>query len=166
MSKFIMGLLLGLILGIGGTAAFLISAQGGDYLVVTSPRVRELEASLKQADQERTWLREQVKSAADVAMKLESRFVSLATRFEELGVRMIESSQARSAPAAQGATGSAPTTPGNETSAAPAAAPQAKATTEAKGGKSPKAPSQKKAKTPQTKTAGGDETRPTPAGNR
>ena len=69
MTKFIMGLLFGLILGIGGTAAFLISAQGGDYLVVTSPRVRELEASLKQADQERTWLREQVKNSADLEVE-------------------------------------------------------------------------------------------------
>lgn len=85
MTKFIMGLLLGLILGIGGTAAFLISAGGGDYLVVTSPRVRELETSLKQADQEREWLRGQLKDSSEVLVKLESRFISLATRFEDLG---------------------------------------------------------------------------------
>lgn len=85
MTKFIMGLLLGLILGIGGTAAFLISAGGGDYLVVTSPRVRELETSLKQADQEREWLRGQLKNSSEVLVKLESRFIALATRFEDLG---------------------------------------------------------------------------------
>jgi len=85
MTKFIMGLLLGLILGIGGTAAFLISAQGGDYLVATSPRVRELESSLKQADQERQWLRGQLRESNDVLTKLESRFIALATRFEDLG---------------------------------------------------------------------------------
>jgi hypothetical protein len=85
MTKFVMGLLLGLILGIGGTAAFLISAQGGDYLVATSPRVRDLESSLRQADQEREWLRGQLRDANDVLTKLESRFVALATRFDDLG---------------------------------------------------------------------------------
>lgn len=83
--KFIVGLLLGLILGIGGTAGFLISAGGGDYLVVTSPRVRELESSLKQADQEREWLRGQLRDSNEILVKLESRFVALATRFEDLG---------------------------------------------------------------------------------
>lgn len=85
MTKFIVGLLLGLILGIGGTAAFLITAGGGDYLVVTSPRVRELEASLKQADQEREWLRGQLRNSSEMLVKLESRFIGLATRFEDLG---------------------------------------------------------------------------------
>lgn len=85
MTKFIIGLLLGLILGIGGTAAFLISAGGGDYLVSTSPRVRELETSLKQADQEREWLRGQLRDSNEILVKLESRFVALATRFEDLG---------------------------------------------------------------------------------
>ena len=85
MTKFIMGLLLGLILGIGGTAAFLISAGGGDYLVVTSPRVRELETSLKQADKEREWLRGQLRDSNQILVKLESRFVALATRFGDLG---------------------------------------------------------------------------------
>lgn len=85
MTKFIIGLLLGLILGIGGTAAFLITAGGGDYLVSTSPRVRELETSLKQADQEREWLRGQLRDSNEILVKLESRFVALATRFEDLG---------------------------------------------------------------------------------
>lgn len=84
MTKFIMGFLLGAILGIGGTSAFLISAHGGDYLMAASPRVRELEASLKQADQEREWLRGQLRDSGEVVTKLESRFVALATRFEDL----------------------------------------------------------------------------------
>ena len=85
MTKFIVGLLLGLILGTGGTVAFLVSAHGGDYLVVASPRVRGLETSLKQADQEREWLRGQLRDASDVVTKLESRFVALTTRFDDLG---------------------------------------------------------------------------------
>ena len=85
MTKFTMGLLLGLLLGIGGTSVFLITAQGGDYLVMTSPRVRELETQLKQADQERDWLRRQVQNSLEVVTKLETKFLGLAQRFEDLG---------------------------------------------------------------------------------
>lgn len=84
MTRFIIGLLLGLLLGIGGTAAFLITAGGGDYLVATSPRVRELEASLKSADQDRDWLRKRLAEANDVTSRLETRFVALSSRFEQL----------------------------------------------------------------------------------
>jgi hypothetical protein len=82
MTRFIIGLLLGLLLGIGGTAAFLITAGGGDYLIVSSPRVRELEASLKNVDKDRQWLRSRLDEANDALAKLESRFSSLAARFE------------------------------------------------------------------------------------
>ncbi|MEW6268282.1 MAG: hypothetical protein AB1689_03170, partial [Thermodesulfobacteriota bacterium] len=84
MTRFIIGLLLGLLLGIGGTAAFLITAGGGDYLVVSSPRVRELEAALKNVDQDRQWLRERLDEANDALAKLESRFSGLAARFEAM----------------------------------------------------------------------------------
>jgi len=84
MTRFLIGLLLGLLLGIGGTAAFLITAGGGDYLVVSSPRVRELEASLKNVDQDRAWLRDRLGEANDAMAKLESRFSALAARFEAL----------------------------------------------------------------------------------
>jgi len=84
MTRFIIGLLLGLLLGIGGTAAFLITAGGGDYLIVSSPRVRELEASLKNVDQDRQWLRSRLDEANDSLAKLESRFAGLAARFESM----------------------------------------------------------------------------------
>jgi len=84
MTRFLIGLLLGLLLGIGGTAAFLITAGGGDYLVVSSPRVRELEASLKNVEQDRAWLRDRLGEANDAMAKLESRFAALAARFETL----------------------------------------------------------------------------------
>jgi len=84
MTRFIIGLLLGLLIGIGGTAAFLITAGGGDYLVVSSPRVRELEASLKNVDQDRQWLRTRLNEANDALAKLESRFSGLAARFEAM----------------------------------------------------------------------------------
>lgn len=84
MTRFIIGLLLGLLLGIGGTAAFLITAGGGDYLIVSSPRVRELEASLKNVDQDRQWLRTRLDEANESLAKLESRFSGLAARFESI----------------------------------------------------------------------------------
>jgi hypothetical protein len=84
MTRFIIGLLLGLLIGIGGTAAFLITAGGGDYLIVSSPRVRELEATLKNVDQDRQWLRSRLNEANDALAKLESRFSGLAARFEAM----------------------------------------------------------------------------------
>ncbi len=105
MTKFIIGLLFGLILGAAGTAFFLISAGGGDYLVVTSPRVRELEGSLKQADQERAWLRDQLRTSTEVVTKLESRFLSLATRFEDLISRAADLPAPRSDRAGTGPSG-------------------------------------------------------------
>ena len=84
MTKFLIGLLLGLILGIGGAAAFLITAGGGDYFVGASPRVRELEASLREAEQERQWLRGRLSEATEMGNRLESRFIGLATRFEAI----------------------------------------------------------------------------------
>lgn len=84
MTKFLIGLLLGLILGIGGASAFLITAGGGDYLVGTSPRVRELEASLREAQQERQWLRGRLSEASELSNRLESRFLALAAKFEAL----------------------------------------------------------------------------------
>ena len=84
MTKFLIGLLLGLILGIGGASAFLITAGGGDYFVGASPRVRELAASLREADQERQWLRGRLGEATQMGSRLESRFLSLSARFEAL----------------------------------------------------------------------------------
>jgi hypothetical protein len=99
MTKFLIGLLLGLILGIGGASAFLITAGGGDYFVGASPRVRELEASLREADQERQWLRGRLGEATQLGSRLESRFISLAARFEALsGVPAPKVAPTRTAP--------------------------------------------------------------------
>ncbi|MEO2169604.1 MAG: hypothetical protein ABGY42_16095 [bacterium] len=84
MTKFLIGLLLGLILGAAGASGFLITAGGGDYFVGASPRVRELEASLREGQQERQWLRGRLSAATESASRLESRFLGLAARFEAL----------------------------------------------------------------------------------
>ncbi|HYC21172.1 MAG TPA: hypothetical protein VEI94_00640 [Candidatus Bathyarchaeia archaeon] len=84
MSRFVIGLLLGLLLGIAGTSAFLITAGGGDYLISSSPRVRELEATLKEAEKEREGLSKRLDQFTDMTTRLESRFIALGARFEAL----------------------------------------------------------------------------------
>lgn len=123
MSRFIIGLLLGLLIGIGGTAAFLITAGGGDYLIVASPRVKELEGALKNVDQDRQWLRSRLAEANDSLAKLESRFSGLAARFESMaatpgGVAAAPAPEATPV-SAPGAAAAAP----GETNADPATAP-------------------------------------------
>lgn len=109
MSRFIIGLLLGLLLGIGGTAAFLITAGGGDYLIVSSPRVKELEGALKNVDQDRQWLRARLAEANDSLAKLESRFSGLAARFESMAATQGgAAAPAAPAPAPEATPGSAP----------------------------------------------------------
>jgi len=99
MSKFVIGLLLGLLIGIGGTAAFLITAGGGDYLILSSPRVKELEGSLKNVDQDRQWLRSRLDEANDSLAKLESRFSALAARFEGMAASQGSAAGGADAPA-------------------------------------------------------------------
>jgi hypothetical protein len=84
MSRFVIGLLLGLLAGIAGTSAFLIVYGGGDYLVSTSPRVRELEASLRNVDEDRDWLKTRLRESTESTQRLESRFEALAARFESI----------------------------------------------------------------------------------
>ena len=119
MTRFIIGLLLGLLLGIGGTAAFLITAGGGDYLIVASPRVRELEASLKNVDQDRQWLRARLEESNESLAKLESRFSGLAARFESMAAGGA-AEPATPAPSAQATPGAAD----EGTADAPAEAPE------------------------------------------
>jgi hypothetical protein len=121
MTRFVMGLLLGLLAGIAGTAAFLITAQGGDYLIVSSPRVRELEATLKHAEQDREWMRKRLQDSNELLEKLRGRFETLASRFEELGQRAAQAPPSSvSAPAPERDGRSAPATPPDASDPVPA----------------------------------------------
>ena len=90
MTRFLVGLLLGALVGIAGTAAFLIVYGGGDYLVSTSPRVKQLEAQLGSADEDRDWLKARLRDATETTHRLESRFDALAARFERLASGSLE----------------------------------------------------------------------------
>lgn len=114
MTRFFIGLLLGILIGIGGTTAFLISAAGGDYFVSASPRVRELETSLKNSDQDREWLRRRLGEADEAMARLESRFVALSNRFDAIvdgagGAATAGKKSTDSTAGAPGATSAAPT---------------------------------------------------------
>ncbi len=84
MTRFVIGFLIGVILGAAGMGAFLVVGHGSDYFVSASPRVRELEAGLREGQHEREWLRARLTEANDALGRLESRFVGLAQRFESL----------------------------------------------------------------------------------
>jgi hypothetical protein len=100
MSRFVIGLLLGLLAGIAGTSAFLIVYGGGDYLVSTSPRVRELEASLHHVDEDRDWLKTRLRESTEATQRLESRFEALAARFERITSETVTPPAPPAAPAA------------------------------------------------------------------
>jgi len=123
MTRFTIGLLLGLLLGIGGAAAFLITAGGGDYFVSASPRIRELETSLKSADQDRDWLRKRLNEANETMARLESRFVALSARFETLGEMA-----GAAAPGERRGAGTGPSQAHTDRTSAPTPAPEPTAT--------------------------------------
>ncbi len=124
MTKFLIGLLLGLILGAAGAFAFLLTAGGADYFVGASPHVRKLEASLREADQERQWLRGRLSEATEMGNRLESRFITLAARFEALGGKPVDTIQSPDAQLPKTAA-TAPTSP-TKPVAKPVAKPLAK----------------------------------------
>ncbi|MFM8410145.1 MAG: hypothetical protein ACKOCT_07690, partial [Alphaproteobacteria bacterium] len=61
--RFLIGLLLGMILGIGATAFFLTTGKGGDYLIFSSPRALEMEARLKASESDRDSFRKRLAEA-------------------------------------------------------------------------------------------------------
>lgn len=103
--RFLVGLLLGMIVGIGVTTAFLVAAGGGDYLISVSPRVRELETSLKIASTDRESLRKRLGEADEAMARLESRFSALASRFEVLSGAALSGSAPGNSPESQQARG-------------------------------------------------------------
>jgi gas vesicle protein len=81
--RFLFGFLLGTIIGSAATAFFL-SSGGGDYLIATSPRVRQLEEDLRKSSQEEQYLAKRFEDFATLMEKLEARFVDLEKRFEHV----------------------------------------------------------------------------------
>ena len=84
MLRFLFGLLVGVLVGVGGTAYF-FSSGGGDYLINSSPRVLRLEEDLRRLMQEREQLTKEQKEAVErVEDKIGARLKDLESRFQKL----------------------------------------------------------------------------------
>jgi len=81
--RFLFGLLIGAIVGVAGTAYF-FSMGGGDYLLVSSPRVNRLEHDLQQVTQEREQVAKKLEETTTVVEKMTTRFTDLERRFHTL----------------------------------------------------------------------------------
>jgi hypothetical protein len=76
MLRFLIGLLIGTIVGVVGTAYF-FSTGGGDYLIASSPRVRHLEEALNRANQELERMAKKLEEAAATIEKVSAKFAEL-----------------------------------------------------------------------------------------
>jgi hypothetical protein len=81
--RFFLGLLLGIIAGVGGTAYF-FSMSGGDYLLVSSARVLRLEEDLRRVVEERERITSKLEEAVAVIENITTRFNDLERRFQTL----------------------------------------------------------------------------------
>lgn len=78
--RFLIGLLLGMILGIGATAFFLTTGKGGDYLIFSSPRALEMEARLKASESDRDSFRKRLAEADAALARIEARLGAVGSR--------------------------------------------------------------------------------------
>ena len=84
MFRFLFGLLVGIIIGTGGTGYFFSTAGGGDYLLASSQRVQKLEQELQRVSQERDTV---IKKLEDTTMRIQEmagKFDQLERRFRTL----------------------------------------------------------------------------------
>lgn len=76
-------MLLGALVGVGGTAYF-FSIGGGDYLLTSSPRVHRLEEELHRVSQEREQFRKKLEEHTALMEKMATQFADLERRFQAL----------------------------------------------------------------------------------
>jgi len=81
--RFLFGLLLGAVVGVGGTAYF-FSTGGGDYLLASSPRVLHLEEDLRRVGQERELMTKKLEEITALVEKMTGNFTDLERRFQTL----------------------------------------------------------------------------------
>ena len=87
MFRFLFGLLVGVIIGAGGTGYFFSTAGGGDYLLTSSQRVQKLEQDLQHVSQERDLVSQKLEEATKRIQDMASRFDVLELRFNALEAR-------------------------------------------------------------------------------
>ena len=84
MFRFVLGLLLGIILGSGGTAYFFSVAGGGDYLLTSSQRVSKLEQELQRVSQERDFVTKKLEDTTNRVQEMANKFETLERRFHTI----------------------------------------------------------------------------------
>jgi hypothetical protein len=82
--RFVLGLLIGIILGSGGTAYFFSVAGGGDYLLTSSQRVYKLEQDLQRVSQERDFVTKKLEDMTTRVQEMANKFNELERRFRTL----------------------------------------------------------------------------------
>jgi tRNA A37 N6-isopentenylltransferase MiaA len=82
--RFVLGLLVGIILGAGGTAYFFSVAGGGDYLLTSSQRVYKLEQDLQRVSQERDAVTRKLEDMTNRMQEMANKFNDLERRFRAL----------------------------------------------------------------------------------
>ncbi len=95
MFRFFFGLLIGLLVGTGGTGYFFSTAGGGDYLLASSHRVQKLEQELQEVSQERDQATKQLETTAARVQDMANKFDELERRF-----RALEEASPKAAPQA------------------------------------------------------------------
>jgi hypothetical protein len=81
--RFFFGLVLGVVIGIGGSIYF-FSTGGGDYVVASSPRVLRLEEDLRRVVAEREQVVGKLEEATLLIEQMAAKFTDLERRFQSL----------------------------------------------------------------------------------
>jgi hypothetical protein len=99
--KVLVGFLLGFILGVAG-AVFMVTSGAGNYIIAANPRVQELEAKIRELEDQRTFMARRLEDVAGRSEQMARRFEELVARFE--AVTRAQSSPGREAPAVEPST--------------------------------------------------------------
>jgi hypothetical protein len=81
--RFLFALLLGILVGAGGTL-YLIQSDTGDFVIRRTQPVQDLERRLREVEQQRDQLGRQLEDVAGRAGRMESAFADLERRFGEM----------------------------------------------------------------------------------
>jgi hypothetical protein len=81
--RFLIGLLVGIIVGVGATAYF-FAMGGGDHLISASPRVLRLEEDLRRVAQERDQITKKLEDTTARIERITTAFSDLERRFQHL----------------------------------------------------------------------------------
>jgi len=118
--RIFIGLLIGFMIGVGGTIQYLSSGTGNVQLM-TSPQVHHLEEQVKQGNAQIEQLTKKLEAAAEAMEKTTARFMALEHRFDAL--RSSPTAEAPNAPATTDPPAAQPDEPASGSTNQPGASP-------------------------------------------